>query len=73
MAIFGGSGSVIGAVLGAILLQTINQALVAARISSFWDQAIAGALLLAAISFDKLVAVRAARALVAKRGVTYVE
>jgi rhamnose transport system permease protein len=73
VAIFGGSGSVIGAVLGAILLQTINQALVAARISSFWDQAIAGALLLAAISFDKLVAVRAARALVAKRGVTYVE
>ena len=67
VAIFGGSGNVIGAVLGAILLQTINQALVAARISSFWDQAIAGALLLAAISFDKFVAVRAARALVAKK------
>jgi rhamnose transport system permease protein len=73
VAIFGGSGNVIGAVLGAILLQTINQALVAARISSFWDQAIAGALLLAAISFDKFLAVRAARALVAKKGVTYVE
>lgn len=73
VAIFGGSGSVIGAVLGAILLQTINQALVAARISSFWDQAIAGALLLAAISFDRLLAVRAARALVAKKGVSYVE
>ena len=55
VAIFGGSGSVIGAALGAILLQTINQALVAVRISSFWDQAIAGALLLAAISFDKLI------------------
>ncbi len=68
VAIFGGCGSVIGAVLGAILLQTINQALVAARISSFWDQAIAGALLLAAISFDRLLAVRAARALVAKTG-----
>ncbi|HET9094475.1 MAG TPA: ABC transporter permease [Solirubrobacteraceae bacterium] len=73
VAIFGGSGSVIGAVLGAILLQVINQALVAARISSFWDQAIAGALLLAAISFDRLLAVRAARALVAEKGVSYVE
>ena len=73
VAIFGGSGSVIGAVLGAILLQTINQALVAARVSSFWDQAIAGALLLLAISFDKLVAVRVARALVAEKGVTHVE
>ena len=37
VAIFGGSGNVIGAVLGAILLQVINQALVAARISAFWD------------------------------------
>jgi rhamnose transport system permease protein len=73
VAIFGGSGNVIGAVLGAILLQTINQALVAARISSFWDQAIAGALLLLAISFDKFLAVRAARALVAEKGVSYVE
>lgn len=73
VAIFGGSGSVIGAVLGAILLQVINQALVAGRISSFWDQAIAGALLLAAISFDRLLAVRSARALVAKKGVSYVE
>lgn len=73
VAIFGGSGSVVGAVLGAILLQVINQALVAARISSFWDQAIAGALLLAAISFDRLLAVRSARALVAKKGVSYVE
>lgn len=71
VAIFGGSGNVIGAVLGAILLQVINQALVATRISAFWDSAIAGALLLLAISFDKLLAVRAARALVAKRGVTY--
>jgi rhamnose transport system permease protein len=73
VAIFGGSGTVIGAVLGAILLQTINQALVAARISSFWDQAVAGGLLLIAISFDRLVAVRVARALVAEKGVTHAE
>jgi rhamnose transport system permease protein len=73
VAIFGGSGSVIGAVLGALLLQVINQALVAAQISAFWDSAIAGAMLLAAISFDRLLSFRASRALVATEGVSYVE
>ncbi len=73
VAIFGGSGSVIGAVLGALLLQVINQALVAAQISAFWDSAIAGAMLLAAISFDRLISFRASRALVATEGVSYVE
>ncbi len=47
VAIFGGSGTVVGAALGALLLNTINQALVASRVSSFWNEAIAGALLLA--------------------------
>jgi rhamnose transport system permease protein len=73
VAIFGGSGSVIGAVLGALLLQVINQALVAAQISAFWDSAIAGAMLLAAISFDRLISFRASRALIATEGVSYVE
>jgi rhamnose transport system permease protein len=72
VAIFGGSGTVIGAALGAILLDTINQALVAARVSAFWDSAVAGALLLAAIAFDRFIGVRAARALRAKEGATYV-
>ena len=36
VAIFGGSGTVLGAALGALLLNTINQALVATKISSFW-------------------------------------
>jgi rhamnose transport system permease protein len=53
VAIFGGSGTVVGAALGALLLNTINQALVASRISAFWNMAIAGALLLAAIAFDR--------------------
>ena len=63
VAIFGGSGTVVGAALGALLLNTINQALVAAKVSAFWNQAIAGALLLAAIAFDRYVALRVARAL----------
>jgi rhamnose transport system permease protein len=73
VAIFGGSGNAIGAVLGALLLQVINQALVAAKISSFWDSAIAGAMLLGAISFDRLISFRASKALVATEGVSYVE
>ncbi len=63
VAIFGGSGTVLGAALGALLLNTINQALVASRISSFWNQAIAGALLLAAIAFDRWLGLRIARSL----------
>ena len=67
VAIFGGSGTVLGAGLGVLLLNTINQALVAARIAAFWNQAIAGALLLAAIAFDRAVLVRRERALRIRR------
>jgi rhamnose transport system permease protein len=63
VAIFGGSGTVLGAALGALLLNTIDQALVAARVSSFWNQAIEGALLLAAIAFDRYVSLRVGKAL----------
>jgi rhamnose transport system permease protein len=55
VAIFGGSGSVVGAVLGAVLLETINSALYVLGISSFWDQAIAGMLLLGAIALDRAI------------------
>jgi rhamnose transport system permease protein len=61
VAIFGGSGTVVGAALGALLLNTINQALVASRISAFWNEAIAGALLLAAIAFDRWLLLRNTR------------
>jgi rhamnose transport system permease protein len=61
VAIFGGSGTVLGAALGAVLLNTINQALVAARVSSFWNEAIAGGLLLVAIAFDRWLSLRVAR------------
>ena len=61
VAIYGGSGTVLGAALGAILLNTINQALVAAKVSSFWNQAVAGALLLGAIAFDRWLGQRVAR------------
>jgi rhamnose transport system permease protein len=67
VAIFGGSGTVLGAALGALLLNTINSALVVVNVSSFWSQALAGGLLLAAIAFDRLVALRVAPALRTRR------
>lgn len=68
VAIFGGSGTVLGAALGALLLNTIQQALVATQVSAFWNQAIAGALLLGAIALDRGVALRVARSLRSAKG-----
>jgi rhamnose transport system permease protein len=68
VAIFGGSGTVVGAALGARLLKTIQQGLVAVRSSSFWDEAIAGGLLLAAIAIDRWLSLRVARSLRSAEG-----
>lgn len=68
VAIFGGSGTVVGAALGAVLLNTIQQGLVAVRISSFWDEAVAGGLLLAAIAVDRWLSLRVARRLRSAEG-----
>jgi rhamnose transport system permease protein len=63
VAIFGGSGSVYGAALGAVLLTTIGSALPVLGISPFWQRAAVGALILAAIGLDRVLAVRMARRL----------
>jgi rhamnose transport system permease protein len=55
VAIFGGSGSVVGAALGALLLNTILAALYVSGVSPFWTQAISGMLILVAITLDRLV------------------
>jgi rhamnose transport system permease protein len=68
VAIFGGSGTVVGAALGALLLNTITQALVAARVSANWHDAVAGALLLGAIAFDRFVSIRLSHALLTRGG-----
>jgi rhamnose transport system permease protein len=62
--IFGGSGTVLGAVLGAILLGTIQNALTILRLNQFWLQAISGAAILLAVTVDALVTRRVRRALV---------
>ena len=58
VAIAGGVGTAVGALIGAVLLQTITFALGALGVSQFWQQAVAGALLVAAIAFDRIVAMR---------------
>jgi rhamnose transport system permease protein len=60
VAIFGGSGSVYGAALGAVLLTTIGAALPSLGVNPFWQRAAVGALLLAAIGLDRALAVRVA-------------
>jgi len=58
VAIFGGTGSVYGAALGALLLNTITSSLIVLKVDAFWQQAAIGALLLLAIAFDRLVGLR---------------
>jgi len=67
VAIFGGSGSVVGAALGALLLSTISSALYVLGISPFWDQAIWGFLLLVAITLDQTITQRLTSALRQRR------
>ena len=67
VAIFGGSGSVTGAAIGALLLTTISSALYVLGISSFWDQAIWGLLLLIAIALDQTITERLTSALRKRR------
>ncbi|WP_398695279.1 ABC transporter permease [Streptomonospora wellingtoniae] len=63
VAIFGGSGTVYGAALGALLLSTIDAALPMLQVGSFWQQAVVGLLILVSIGLDRLLALRAARRL----------
>jgi len=63
VAIFGGSGTVVGAAIGAVLLTTITSSLTALRVDKFWQQAVVGALILAAIIIDRLASNRTARRL----------
>ena len=67
VAIFGGSGTVWGAAIGAFLLVTINRALPSLGIEDFWQRAVVGALILGAIVLDRVLAARQARKLAESR------
>jgi rhamnose transport system permease protein len=53
--IMGGSGTVMGVVLGAFLLGTIENALIMVRISPFWQLAAQGLLILVAVIVDSAI------------------
>ena len=59
--IFGGTGTVLGALLGAMLLKTMGVSLSALSVPEFWQQAINGLLLLVAITADRFVFLRRER------------
>jgi rhamnose transport system permease protein len=63
VAIFGGSGSAVGAAVGALLLSSINSALNVLGFPQLWLEAIAGFLLLLAITLDRIISVRLMTAL----------
>lgn len=67
VAIFGGSGTVWGAALGAMLLVTINRALPTVGIPDFWQQSLVGALILGSIVLDRVLATRRVRRLAEAR------
>jgi rhamnose transport system permease protein len=67
VAIFGGSGTVWGAAIGAWLLITINRALPILGVQDFWQRAVVGALIIAAIVLDRLLANRRSRKLIEAR------
>lgn len=63
VAIFGGSGTVWGAALGAVLLLTINRALPILGVPDFWQRSVVGVLIIGAIVLDRLLSLRQSRKL----------
>jgi rhamnose transport system permease protein len=62
VSIAGGSGTIVGAALGALFLGMINNALLLLLLPQEWLQMIYGAVILFAVSADALIQVRALRA-----------
>jgi rhamnose transport system permease protein len=67
VAIFGGSGTVWGAAIGAFLLVTINRALPIVGVQDFWQRAVVGALIIGAVVLDRVLSARQARKLIEAR------
>jgi len=64
VAIFGGSGTVWGAAIGAVLLVTIDRVLPVVGIPDFWQRAVVGALIIGAIVLDRVLSARQKRKLI---------
>ena len=65
--IFGGSGSLAGAAIGALFLGFIANALILVGLSQFWLQAIYGLVILGAVSADALILRRVQQATIEQR------
>ncbi|MGI8826286.1 MAG: ABC transporter permease [Chloroflexota bacterium] len=65
--IFGGSGGVIGTILGALLLGSIGDYLALSGLSEFWQLVVQGLIILAAVIVDALINQRLQRALRVRR------
>jgi rhamnose transport system permease protein len=65
--IFGGSGTVTGVLLGAMLLGIINNSLTLIRISPFWQLAAQGLLIVLAVVVDAVVLRRLQRTLILRK------
>src|SRR5215469_4779441 len=65
--IFGGSGTILGAMLGTVVLGTIQNALGILRIDQFWIQAVYGAAILIAVTLDAVITRQVQRLLTARR------
>jgi rhamnose transport system permease protein len=59
--IFGGSGTILGTMLGCLLLGVIGNALALLNLSAFWEEAIQGMVILAAVIADALITRRLQR------------
>jgi rhamnose transport system permease protein len=70
--IFGGSGTIFGAMLGAVMIGTLEQSLFRLGISEFWRDAVLGLLILLAVASDAVILNRL-RALWARSGMTLVD
>lgn len=53
--IFGGSGTPFGALLGAVLIGTLEQSLIRLEISEFWKDALLGLFILLAVASDAII------------------
>ncbi len=67
-AIRGGSGSLLGTLLGVVLLGAIGPALTFLGVSAYWERALQGAIILAAVAVDALRERRAVHSAVAAAG-----
>ncbi|HTH02083.1 MAG TPA: ABC transporter permease [Vicinamibacterales bacterium] len=67
-AIRGGSGSLVGTLLGVVLLGAIGPALTFLGVSAYWERALQGAIILAAVAVDAVRERRAVHSAVATAG-----